>query len=170
MNDITIKQADTNDIPAIEEILLDAVNWLERINQPLWNQAQVTWERLSKQFIPENFYIAYIKNKPAGCMALVDHDPFFWPDVKKGEALFIHKLAVKRFAAGNGISIALFDFAVNQCREKSIKTLRLDTDGNRKKVVKVYEDFGFVCVDARTVYINSIAYFVSFMIYDTTPK
>jgi N-acetylglutamate synthase-like GNAT family acetyltransferase len=165
MNNITIKQANENDIPVIEEILLDAVNWLESTNQPLWNAEQVKWERLSKQFSPDNFYIAYIDNCLAGCMALVDHDPFFWPDITKGESLFIHKLAVKRFAAGHEISTMLLQHAVNKCREKSIKTLRLDTDGNRKKVVKVYENFGFVIVDERTIYINSIPYFISFMIY-----
>ena len=166
MSDIIIKQSGAEDIPVIENILLEVVNWLESINQPLWNPAQVKWERLSKQFSPDNFYIAYIDNIPAGCMALVDYDPFFWPDIEKGDSLFIHKLAVRRFAAGKGISTALFEYAADKCREKNIKTLRLDTDGNRKKVVKVYEDFGFVRVNERTVYINNNAYFVSFMVYD----
>jgi hypothetical protein len=36
MNNITVKQAHKNDISVIEEILFDAVNWLENINQPLF--------------------------------------------------------------------------------------------------------------------------------------
>ena len=168
MNNITIKQANENDIPVIEDILLDAVNWLESINQPLWNAEQIKWERLSKQFSPDNFYIAYINNEPAGCMALVDYDPFFWPDIDKGKSLFIHKLAVKRFASNKGISTALFEYAVNKCREKNIKTLRLDTDGNRKKVVNLYKNFGFDIIEERIIYINNYPYNVTFMVCDTT--
>jgi hypothetical protein len=36
MSNIEIKQATTADIPVIENILLDTVNWLNEMNQPLW--------------------------------------------------------------------------------------------------------------------------------------
>ena len=39
---IMIKQADENDIPVIEEILLDAVNWLSKSGmQNTWNESNV---------------------------------------------------------------------------------------------------------------------------------
>jgi GNAT superfamily N-acetyltransferase len=171
VNEIIIKQADEKDIPVIEEILLDAVNWLHSTDKPMWSKERISWERLSQQFSPDNFYIAYIDggtdSNPAGCMALVDYDPLIWSDLEKGQSLFVHKLAVKRFAAGRGVSKFLLEYAVNKCREKNIKTLRLDTDANRSKLMKLYEDFGFVCVDKKTLHIGAEKTFdLAYYVYD----
>ena len=44
-----VKQADKGDIPIIEEILLDAVNWMSKIGlQNQWNESNVKWTNLSK--------------------------------------------------------------------------------------------------------------------------
>lgn len=43
MSEITIKQARTEDIPIIENILLDTVNWLNDMEQPLWGVGEVLW-------------------------------------------------------------------------------------------------------------------------------
>lgn len=59
---------------------------------------------LSRHYSAENFNIAYLDGEAVGCMALVDYDPVIWPDIMKGESLFIHKLAVKRSGAGKGVS------------------------------------------------------------------
>ena len=77
INKITITQAQENDIPIIEGILLDTVNWLYEMDQPLWGADEVKWASLSKSFHIGDFYIAYSDGDPSGCMALVDYDPFF---------------------------------------------------------------------------------------------
>lgn len=110
MNHIAIKQAHEDVIPVLEGILLDTVNWLNEMDQPLWGEEDVKWEALSKNYLISDFYIAYSDDRPSGCVAIVDHDPFMWPDVKKGDSLFIHKLAVAGFARKAGIADALMVF------------------------------------------------------------
>lgn len=143
---VFIKQATNKDIIDIEEILADAVNFLEGMGQPLWERQSVTWAGLSKRFNIEDFYIASMKNEPVGCMALIDYDPSFWPDINKGESLFIHKLAVARRGAKQGVSKALLDFAKEQAVMRNINKVRLDVNQFRKKVRALYEKEGFVCV------------------------
>jgi len=149
---ITIKQASGEDIPVIEDILLDVVNWLDSTGNSLWTKEQVSWQRLSRDFSPGNFYIAYLDGEAVGCMALVDYDPVFWPGIQKSESLFLHKLAVKRTGAGKGVSRALIDFAKNECNKRNIGYLRLDCDKFRDKVRQIYENEGFVCVDERCLF------------------
>lgn len=79
-------------------------------------------------------------------MALIDYDPTFWPDLRKGESLFIHKLAVKRCAAKKGVSKALIDYAKETAVKKGINTVRLDSHIYRLKVRAMYENEGFICV------------------------
>lgn len=163
---ITIKQAEEKDILVLEEIYLDVVQWLDSINKPLWSKERVSWQRLSKEFLIEDFYIAHINNNPAGCMALIDCDSLIWPEIEKGQSLFAHKLAVQRFAAGRGISQALLKYAVDKCREKGIKFLRLDTDANRENLMNIYEDFGFIRVDKKTLYIVEQTFDVARYVYN----
>ena len=75
---ITIKQAAEADISVIESILLDTVNWLNEMDQPLWGVEEVKWDELSRNYKIGDFYIAYLDGTPCGCMAMVDYDPFFW--------------------------------------------------------------------------------------------
>lgn len=146
MSEITIRQAKTEDIHIIENILLDTVNWLNEMKHPLWGAGEVSWNTLSKNYQIGDFYIAYSDGIPSGCMALVDYDTFFWPDVKKGESLFIHKLAVIKSSRKSGVADTLMDFFKKQGAEREIKTLRLVTHALLPKLRAFYERHGFVFV------------------------
>ena len=149
---IQIITASEKEIPIIEDILLDSVRWLDSVGQPLWREEQVKWMRLSKDFAASDFCIALLDGKPAACMAVVDYDPEFWPDIEKGQSLFIHKLAVKRFAAGMGISDTLISYAKQMCMERGISFLRLDCHALIPKQRAVYERNGFICADVKILY------------------
>lgn len=149
---IQIKRATDSEIPAIESILLDVVEWFDRINEPQWEKEHVTWKGLSEYFVIEDFLVAYIENEPVGCMALIDHDPEFWNDVEKGQSLFIHKLAVKRDYAGHGIAKTLINYALEFGKEHGIPALRLDCHKNKTKLRSMYENLGFVFVGEKQVF------------------
>ena len=149
MNNITIKQASEADLPILESILLDTVNWLNEMDQPLWGIEDVKWSVLSKKHQIGDFYIAYADDVPSGCMAIIDYDPFFWPDVKKGESLIMHKLAVTKAARKTGVSNALVDFFKEQGKKHGIKVIRLDTHAWRPKTRAFYERHGFVSVGVK---------------------
>ena len=152
MTDIIIKQAQEKDIPIIEEIMIDVVNFLDSIGQPQWKRQNVSWQGLSRYFKVDDFYIASIDDSPVGCFALIDYDPTFWPDVAKGTSLFIHKLAVKRCGSKQGVSKALIDFAKTQAVKLGINEVRLDTHQFRDKVRAIYEREGFICVGEKCLY------------------
>lgn len=159
---IEILTASEKEIPIIEDILLDTVRWLDSVGQPLWRENQITWARLSKDFFVSDFQIAFLDGVPAACMAVTGYDPVFWPDIKKGQSLFIHKLAVKRFAAGNGFSDVLIDHAKTMCMDRGIPALRLDCAQDRPKLRAVYEKNGFVCIGERDFYAAGKNYPVAF--------
>jgi len=154
MKMITIKQAIEADIPIIEDILFDAVNWLDRTGKQMWTKERMTWEFMSTRFAVtiNDFCIAYINSNPIGCMALTDYDPNTWENIKKGESLFIHRLAVKRIAAGQGVSKALIDYAKKQAVQRGINAVRLDCWQNREKLRAIYEREGFICAEETTLF------------------
>ena len=151
MSKITIKRAMQSDIPVLESILLDTVNWLNETGQPLWGVDEIKWDALSRDNKIGDFYIAYTDGVPSGCMALVDYAPFFWPDIRQGESLFIHKLAVRKTARKSGAADALIEFFKEQGVECGVKTLRLDTHALRPKLRTFYERHGFVFVEVKVL-------------------
>jgi GNAT superfamily N-acetyltransferase len=146
MSNITIKQAGESDILVVESILLDTINWLKEIEQSLWSAETVTWQALSKKHNIGDFYIAYLDGNPSGCMAIIDYDPFFWPDVKKGESLFVHKVAVTKAARKSGVSDALINYFKEQGIIRGVPTVRLDVHAKRSRVRAFYERHGFTLV------------------------
>jgi len=168
MKKIVIKQVTQSDIPTLESILLDTVNWLNEMEQPLWGADEVKWDELSKNYQIGNFYIAYADDEPSGCMALVDYDPFFWPDIEKGASLFMHKLAVTKAARKSGIADALMDFFKKQGAERGVKTLRLDTHALRPRLRAFYERHGFVFVEVKVFKGDRHTAFYVYTLPDTT--
>lgn len=164
---VEIFTASEKDIPTIEDILVDAVRWLDSIGQPLWREDDVVWGRLSKNFDVSDFRIALLDGKPAACMAVVDHDPILWPEIAKGESLFIHKLAVKRFAAGKGLSGSLISYAKTMCMDKGISMLRLECHSRRPKLRAVYERNGFSCVAEKIMFKIYHTAFYECAVHDT---
>ena len=160
MSSISVKQAAESDIPILESILLDSVIWVSEMGQPLWNAEDVVWGELSKSYQADDFYIAYADGIPSGCMVLLDYDPFFWPDVKMGESLFIHKLAVTKTARKSGVSDALMDFFKEQGISRGVKTLRLDTDALRPKTRAFYERHGFGFVEEKVMGKFHVAFYI----------
>ncbi|MDF2543384.1 MAG: hypothetical protein K0S47_3102 [Herbinix sp.] len=156
-----VKQADQYDIPIIEEILLDAVNWMSRSGlQNLWNESNVKWSNLSKSYNINNFYIAYQNGLPIACMALTNYDPINWPNISKGDSMYLHKLAVKRIFAGKGFSTELINYAKNLAHSNGMNTIRLNCNQHRYKLRALYEKEGFLCMDEKTIYNYDIALYV----------
>ncbi|MDO5516131.1 MAG: GNAT family N-acetyltransferase [Clostridium sp.] len=147
-----IKQASENDIRVIEDILSDAVRYLDKAGIPnQWNETSIKWDKLSKDYKIGDFYIAYENDIPAGCMALTDHDEKYWPETIKGQSLYLHKLVVKREFSGKGFSKELIDFAKKLTHESGAHTLRLDCNYYRDKLRSIYEGEGFSFVRSKSI-------------------
>jgi GNAT superfamily N-acetyltransferase len=67
----------------------------------------------------------------------------FWPDLDAADSAFVHRLAVRRAFAGQGISTALLEWAVDHARTLGKRYLRLDCDADRSRLRALYERFGF---------------------------
>ncbi len=149
----TIRQATEKDIPVFLDLYKQAVDWLNSTGQPMWSYETVSWENLSKSYRVEEFFIGYVDDTPACCMALPSFDPNYWDDIPPANSLFVHKVTVSRPFAGQGLSYKLLDFAVERTRSLGYKTLRIDARVLRPKLRKLYEDYGFTFV--RTAMIDN---------------
>jgi GNAT superfamily N-acetyltransferase len=148
---IHIRRANPQDATLVVDVLREAARWLEQRGMPLWKEHELDPEQIAADVANELFYIAESSGDAAGVMRLQEEDPLFWPDAAQGEAMYIHRLAVRRKYAGGGVSNALLRWAFERTRSLGRRYLRLDTDAARPRLRGVYEAFGFRHRDDRRV-------------------
>ena len=144
---LDIKQATKNDISIIEDIFFDVIRWMdEKDISNKWNSENIKWKNLKKDYKISDFFILYYNKYPAGCIAITDEDRTYFSNCKKGENIFLHKMAVKRNYAGNDLSRYLIDYAKKYAVENNKKSIKLDCNMKREKLRELYEKNGFVLV------------------------
>lgn len=149
----------TGDVAAAASVMREAAAWLIDAGKTLWKPADLTAAKLLQDNTKDEFHVLKIEDAGAAAMILQWEDRLFWPDVKRGESGFIHKLSVRRKYAGTGISVKMIQHAVSECRRRNIAFLRLDCAADRDKLCGFYENFGFKRVARRMVGEFDVAFY-----------
>jgi GNAT superfamily N-acetyltransferase len=98
-----------------------------------------------------HFFLAWTGPVAVGTMRLTTSDPAFWPEAAPGEALYLHRLAVRREASGGRVSADLLRWAATRAAALGARYLRLDCEISRHRLRGVYESLGFQYHSERTV-------------------
>jgi GNAT superfamily N-acetyltransferase len=148
---LKIQQAAPGEAALVSEILSEAALWIRELHEPLWELAQVSAAQVAPDCNAGYFHLAWSGQSALGTMRLTDEDPSFWPNAPPGEAIYIHRLAVRRAAAGGRVSTALLQHAIKVAKKRGAPFLRLDAEASRQTLRRVYEQFGFIYHSHRTV-------------------
>jgi GNAT superfamily N-acetyltransferase len=140
---ISIRQARPNDETLVAASLAEAAAWLIARNMSMWQQGELAADCITADVAAGLYYLAECDGEPAGTLRFQLSDPLFWPDVPQDEAVYIHRLAVRREFAGGRASQQLLQWAADRAVALGRKYLRLDCDAARGKLRAVYEKFGF---------------------------
>jgi len=154
----SIRQATGDDTRALVETLTEAASWVERLDgTTMWVEGELEEQRGRSEAEAGLFVVAEIDGQVVGAIRFQLEDRLFWPDLDGSDSAFVHRLAVRRANAGQGISTALLHWAVDRARSLGKRYLRLDCDADRPRLRDLYERFGFRLHSYRQVG----AYFVS---------
>jgi ribosomal protein S18 acetylase RimI-like enzyme len=125
------------------EILSAASAWSASQASFTWKPADIGCEALAACSDRDELYGLIDRGEIVGCMLLTTEDAVHWPDDKPGDALYVHKLAVKRSRAGMGVGEALVDFASREAKLRGVPMLRLDTVP-QTRLPDYYQRQGFI--------------------------
>ena len=141
---LVIRQASVGDAKSIAATLIEAARWVEQLDGTImWVEGELEEQRIRAEVAEGMFVVAEIDSQAVGTMRLQLEDHLFWPDLEGGDSAFVHRLAVKRDFAGQGVSAALLDWAVDRAHALGKRFLRLDCDAERGRLRDFYERFGF---------------------------
>jgi GNAT superfamily N-acetyltransferase len=141
---IVIRQASGDDTPALVETLTEAATWVEQMDGTvMWVEGELEEHRVRAEADAGMFVVAEASGTVVGAIRFQVEDQLFWPDLDGSDSAFVHRLAVRRSHAGQGISTALLQWTVDRARSLGKRYLRLDCDADRPRLRTLYERFGF---------------------------
>jgi GNAT superfamily N-acetyltransferase len=142
--DLQIRQATPEDAPAVMALLVEAARWVEKLDgTTMWAEGELTDDRVALEVEAGFFFVAERDGHLAGAIRFQLEDELFWPDIDVEDSAFVHRLAVRRKHAGQGVSAALLQWAAGHARSIGRHYLRLDCDHDRLRLRAFYEQFGF---------------------------
>jgi GNAT superfamily N-acetyltransferase len=113
-----IRQAVAADAPVIEEMLLEAARWVDALGVVMWEEGELTSERIATEVAAGQFFLAEVDGIPAGAIRFQLRDLLFWPDISQDDSAFVHRLVVRRAFKGRGISTTLLQWAAGHARAR----------------------------------------------------
>ena len=125
-------------------ILREVGQQLTENGHEMWQLDTLTAENLFDEYTHDNCYVMSIDETAAATFILQWKDSLYYPDVPDGTAGFIHKLAIRKAFAGQGLFTQILNFCCDRCRERGIYEIQLETDATRPVLMQFYERHGFV--------------------------
>jgi len=127
-------------------IMREVAAWGRARSYRVWPEEWLTQEELlTADAQPEHFCVGTIGGELACAFILQQRDRDYWPDAPEGEALYLHKLCVRRNYAG--LTRRIVEALKDECRCRGVRYIRLDTALDEKAVRKIYLNVGFHIVD-----------------------
>ncbi len=139
---VIVEKAAPDQVKEVSEVLQEAANWLIEKGEKLWEAEELSPEKIGTEVASGMFWLAKIEGEIAGCVRFQTEDKDYWNDVPHSDSAFVHRVAVKRKFAGNGVAAAMLDWAKIRAKSLGKTYLRLDC-GKREKLCRFYESQGF---------------------------
>ncbi|MBY8879096.1 GNAT family N-acetyltransferase [Actinacidiphila acidipaludis] len=147
MSKITMRPAKPSELGTVEDLLTEASVWLAQRGIDQW-QFPPHRDRITHAIEHGECFIAEMDGTIIGTITLDAHpDPEFWvADDEPNDALYVHRMAVTRKAAGAGVGAVMLEWASKRAAEAGKGWLRLDAWRTNEGLHRYYTDQGFTLV------------------------
>jgi protein-tyrosine phosphatase len=139
---VTIRLATAQEVPLAAAILDEATAFVATKGFEQWPVPYPQEELRGRQRAGELF-VYELDGEVAAVFVLQREDVRFWGE-RPDDALYLHKLAVRRRFAGRRVGTQIVEWALARTREEGRPFLRLDCMRDNPEIRAYYEALGFV--------------------------
>jgi GNAT superfamily N-acetyltransferase len=149
---VNVRRAQHEDAVTVAALLDEASAWVDDLGFSQW-PLPFPRDQIAAAIERGEIYVVEAEDGDAvGTVSMQPDDPY-WGD-RPPDALYVHKLVVRRDQAGRGIGAAIVEWANAEAAEAGREFLRLDCLGDNPGIRTYYEDLGFqhcgdIAVDGR---------------------
>ncbi len=136
-----VRLATVDDVPLVAEMLDEATAFVRTKGRDQW-PVPYPQEKLRDSVADETLYVVELEGEPAATFTLLADDPKFWGD-RPPDALYLHKLAVRRAFAGRGLGARIVEWIAGEARRRGRSFIRLDCQRDLPGIRRYYDELGF---------------------------
>jgi predicted N-acetyltransferase YhbS len=143
-----VRLATDDDVPVIAQMLDEATAYVRTKGSDQW-RVPYPEDELRERIGRDELYIVELDGQPAATFTLLLEDPFFWGD-RPPDAVYLHKLAVRRAFAGRKLGERVVEWVVAAAAVRGRQFVRLDCQRDLPGIRAYYERLGFELRGERT--------------------
>jgi ribosomal protein S18 acetylase RimI-like enzyme len=144
---VTFHRATIEDFDAVYAIVAEAAQWLQSRGISQWDWFLTEGGRkLVRRRIEtaETYLVIDPQAQPVATFTVQWEDELIWgPRGTDGTAGYVHGLAVRRRASGNGLGLKMLQWSSNLITQKPRRLMRLDCAANNQALCNYYRRAGF---------------------------
>ena len=138
---MNVRAARSEDVEVVGGLLDDATAWVGDLGYQQW-PLPYPREEIALAIARGEVYVGEEDGDAVGTVTVLADDPVYWGE-RTPDALYVHKLAVRRDRAGRGIGAALVEWVDAHALESGRVFLRLDCLRDDAGIRRYYERLGF---------------------------
>ncbi len=138
---MNVRPAGAEDVELVGALIDDATEWVGRLGFVQW-PLPFPRDDVAAAIGRGEVYLAEVDGEAAATVTVLADDPVYWGE-RPPDALYIHKLAVRRDRAGRGLGAALVEWVGRRAAALGRGYLRLDCLCGDPAIRRYYEDLGF---------------------------
>jgi GNAT superfamily N-acetyltransferase len=142
---LEISRAEQSDQGTVVDILAEAAGWLAGRGILQWPEHGFPATDVADRIQRGEIYLARLCCHPVATVAIDWSDEYFW-GTSDNDAVYVHRLAVRRRWAGNKIGEYLLEWAAEQATAAGKTWVRLDCVAANERLCQYYLDRGWTHV------------------------
>jgi GNAT superfamily N-acetyltransferase len=138
---VNVRRALPADVAVSAEILDEASAYNRTLGFGHW-PVPFPQDELAHRIERGELYLVEVDTEPAATLTLLLEDPYFWGE-RPPDAVYLHKLAVRRAFAGRGLGAAIVEWVDEHAASAGREFVRLDCQRDDPGIRAYYERLGF---------------------------
>jgi GNAT superfamily N-acetyltransferase len=138
---MNVRKATLADVPVVAEMLDEATAYVRTKGSDQW-RTPFPQDELRDRVARGELYVADIEGEPVATFTLLGEDEFFW-GVRPPDAVYLHKLAVRRAFAGRKLGERIVEWVLADTTARGREFVRLDCQRDLPGIRTYYERLGF---------------------------
>lgn len=141
---IEVHRATEDESQIILDLWKGSARWIQSKGINQWNPDSLNINQVQECFNNGfEIYLARWNEEVVGTLYICWSDPILWEELDNDESGYIHRFAVSRDHAGNGIGKQFIRWAEDYIRDRGKKFIRLDCMAENARLNQYYLDAGY---------------------------
>jgi ribosomal protein S18 acetylase RimI-like enzyme len=139
---LVVAPATPAQLVVVLDILDEAARWLTDRGIDQWRPGSFAPEPIARRIAAGEVFLLYLTDEPVATLTLQPSDTIIWGEMPD-DALYLHRLAIRRRVGGQGVGRRLLDWAADRAADAGKRYLRLDCMAENTALCAYYERAGF---------------------------